>query len=228
MHVECAMSMDAGRNGIYRLTWLLLTLVLLGLSRPVRADQGPVEVLQSMTDTLVEIVKKDPQVVNDPARLRVIANEVVLPRVDFNTLSRWVLGKYWRSATEQQRAAFIDEFREMLLGSYLRSVSAYEDNAIVFMPLRGSRKEKLAVVNAVVEQPDGPEVNVAFRMHKGADGWLIYDVAVEGISLVATHRTTFSREIRNSGMDSLIARLHTQNEKNALLDETATTGVAAE
>lgn len=197
--------------------WLFTAGVMLFVAAPAVANpaQGPVEVLQSMTDTLIEIAREDPDVVNDIPRLREVAYDVVLTRVDFEGLSRWVLGKYWRTATAQQRAAFITEFREMLLGTYLRSVSTYEDNGVRFLPLRNSRHEDRAIVNAEVDQPNGPTVHVAFRMRLVGEQWLIYDVAVEGISLVATHRTSFSREIRSSGMDSLIARLRVQNIKNS-------------
>lgn len=195
--------------------WLLFTCLMLGLSRQVMAEQGPVEVLQTMTDTLVEIAREDPAVVNDMARLRDIANEVVLPRIDFIALSRWVLGKYWRTATPQQRADFIVEFREMMLGSYLRSVSNYKENGVRYLPLRGEQKSGRVIVHAEIEQPEGPIVHVIFRMRMVDSEWLIYDVAVEGISLVATHRATFSREIHNKGMDSLIAQLHAKNTSRA-------------
>ena len=194
-----------------RAGWLLLALLLLGFSRTALAEQGPVEVLQTMTDTLLDIVRQDPDVIHDEGRLRVIANEVVFSRVDFDTLSRWVLGKYWRTASPQQRAAFIAEFREMILRSYLRSVSAYRDNGVRFLPLRGDQKNGLAVVNAEIDQLDGPVAHVTFRMRRVTNEWLIYDVAVEGISLVATHRSSFSQQIRSDGMDSLIARLHARN-----------------
>ena len=208
--------------------WLLLACLLLGLSHPAIAGQGPVEVLQTMTDTLVDIAREDPDVIHDMARLRDIANEVVLTRIDFNALSRWVLGKYWRTATPQQRAAFIVEFREMMLGSYLRSVSTYKDNGVRFLPVRGEQKNGRVIVHAEVDQSDGPVVHVTFRMRMVENEWLIYDVAVEGISLVATHRTSFSREIHNSGIDSLIARLHAKNVHNAALESSAAVVVPAE
>ena len=195
---------------------LFIAGVLLFFTTPAVATpaQGPLEVLQSMTDTLVEIAREDPEVVHDIPRLREIAYDVVLTNVDFEGLSRWVLGKYWRAATPQQREAFMTEFREMLLGSYLRSVSSYEENAVRFMPLRDNPHKDRVIVNAEVDRPNGPTVDVAFRMRQVGEQWLIYDVAVEGISLVATHRTSFSREIRSSGMDSLIARLRVQNIRN--------------
>ncbi|MEN8205884.1 MAG: ABC transporter substrate-binding protein [Pseudomonadota bacterium] len=191
--------------------WLLLASLLLSLSRPGMAGQGPVEVLQTMTDTLINIVEQDPGVVHDMARLRAIAHEVVLSRVDFDAMSRWVLGKYWRTATPPQRAAFIVEFREMLLGTYLRSVSSHRGQGARYLPLRGDLQKGRTIVHVEVDQPDGPVVHVMFRMRRAGDTWLIYDVAVEGISLVATHRAGFSREIHKSGMDSLIARLHAKN-----------------
>lgn len=209
--------MEAGISHILKAAGgLLLAVQLLFVSAHASTTPppGPVEVLQDMTDTLVEIAREDPDVIYDIPRLRQIANDVVLEVIDFEGLSRWVLGKYWRTASPQQREAFILEFREMMLGTYLRQVSTYEENAIRFMPLRDSENKSRVIVNAVVEQPNGPPVKVSFRMRLVGQDWKIYDVAVEGISLVATHRTSFSREIRNNGMDSLIARLHEQNQEN--------------
>jgi phospholipid transport system substrate-binding protein len=216
------MSFEANNYSVKcRTGGLLLAVLLLGLSRPAIAEQGPVEVLQTMTDTLLDIVRQDPDVIHDEGRLRVIANEVIFSRVDFDTLSRWVLGKYWRTASPQQRTAFIAEFREMILRSYLRSVSAYRDNGVRFLQPRSDREKGLAVVNAEIDQPDGPVAHVTFRMRRVTEEWKIYDVAVEGISLVATHRTSFSQQIRSDGMDSLIARMRARNTDNASR-ETAT------
>ena len=201
------------RRGKY-LQWLLCVLGL-ALGKPVLAEMGPVETLATMTATLEEIVKQDPGVIHDPQRLRTIAHEVVLPNVDIRTLSQWVLGKNWRTATPQQRDAFVLEFQELLLNTYLRQVKTYQGEVARFLPLRGEQQAGLAIVNAEIEQPNGPMVHVIFRMREAEQGWLIYDVSVEGISLVATHRSSFSREVRHSGLDNLIARLHDMNERNA-------------
>ena len=197
------------------LQWLLCMFLGMALGKPVLAEMGPVETLATMTATLEEIVNQDPAVIHDPQRLRTIAHEVVLPNVDIRTLSRWVLGKNWRIATPEQRDAFVLEFQELLLNTYLRQVKTYQGEVARFLPLRGEQKAGQAVVNAEIEQPNGPMVHVIFRMHKAQQGWLIYDVSVEGISLVATHRSSFSREVRDGGLDNLIARLHDMNERNA-------------
>jgi len=223
------MEADQQKSGYLQLMTLLLATLLCVVSQ-VNAEphQSPVDVLQSMTDTLIEIVREDPDVVNNLPRLRQIASDVVLTNVDFEALSRWVLGKHWRRATPQQRAGFIMEFREVLLGTYLRSVSSYQDNSVRFAPARGKKRKGLAIVNAEVDQPNGPVIHVAFRMRSVNGQWLIYDIVVEGISLVATHRTSFSREIRNRGMDSLIARLHAKNIENSEQEKMAANTKAAQ
>ena len=206
------------RAGLFRsgatLPGLLFWCLMLIISRTAVAAQGPVEVLQSMNNILEEIVKQDPDIIYDQRRLRVIAHDVVLPHVDMRVMSRWVLGKNWRKATPKQRDAFVDEFQELLLGSYLRQVKTYEGEVARFLPLRAEPKKGRAVVNVEIDQLNGPVVHVIFRMHQVKTEWLIYDVSVEGISLVATHRSSFNSEIRNSGLDKLITRLQKMNESN--------------
>jgi phospholipid transport system substrate-binding protein len=126
-------------------------------------------------------------------------------------LSRWVLGKHWRKATPAQREAFMTQFREMLLVTYLRNVTSYRETAVRFLPLRAAPQDDRVVVQAEVEPQGMPVVNVMFRMHRVDGQWLIYDVAVEGVSLVATHRSGFSQEISRNGLDGLIARLAEMN-----------------
>jgi phospholipid transport system substrate-binding protein len=191
--------------------WTLLA----GISMTVFAEPGPVEMLQATTEQVLALVRQDPDVLEDPLRLRVIANEIVLPHVDFPALSRWVLGKHWRQATPQQRAAFIDAFRELLLGTYLRSVSRYRDNAISFRPLAEAPATDRVAINAEITQPGAPVVHAVFKLHRPAGKWLIYDVAVEGVSLVATHRSSFYREISRSGLDGLIDRMQAHNADTA-------------
>ena len=196
------------------LQWLLCGCLMLLISRTAMAEQGPVEMLQLMTTTLESVVKNDPDIIYDESRLRTIAQEVVLPHVDIRTMSRWVLGKNWRMASPEQRENFVAEFRDLLLTTYLRQVKTYNGETARFLPLRGEQKKGQAVVNAEILQPNGPVIHAMFRLHQPQGEWMIFDVIVEGISLVATHRSGFNTEIRNSGIDELIVRLHKLNERN--------------
>jgi phospholipid transport system substrate-binding protein len=198
------------------LHWLLALSVLTGLSVSAAAGEaGPVEMLQDLTEQLIEISNSRPEILDNPAELRIVAVEVVLPHIDFVRFSRRVLGKNWRKATAAQQAAFVREFRELLLGTYVRSMGAYKGNTVQFLPLRKNQQGNRVEVNALVKQKNGPDVHITFRLYRAADEWLIYDFLVEGISLVATHRSTFNQEIHNHGIDSVIEQLRLKNESNA-------------
>jgi len=202
---------------IYLRLWLiLLPLFGLALCAPVLAEEGPVEVLRGMSDHVLEIIKADPSVLDDKARLRAIADQVVIPNVDFIALSQSVLGISWRKATPEQREIFEREFRALLINSYLASISRadYQGQSIRYLPLRNPPSGDRAEVDAEIEQPNGPLIHAQFRMYRrdGA-GWKVYDVVVEGVSLVITQRSSFSSIIRDKGMSGLIALLEERNNK---------------
>jgi len=183
------------------------------------AQPNPMEVLKGMSDQVLAIVEKDPDILNDKARMRKVADSVVVPHVDFVVFSKWVLGKYWRRATPEQKQIFIDEFRELMINSYLASITRddYKNQTIHYKPVRKTHDVRKVTVEAEVEQPHGPLVEVQFRMYLNKTGWMVYDVVVEGVSLVATHRSSFSSIIRDKGIDGLIAMLEAQNsEKNSV------------
>ncbi len=226
-----------------RLRWLIgivALAVLLLTGKTACAEPGPQVVLQEMSDRVLEVIREDPAILDDQARLRILADELVVPNVDFLALSQWVLGRHWRSATPEQRQVFAVEFRELLIRTYLSSVtrSGYQEQIIRYLPLRETQDMRKVTVDAHVEQPQGPLVHVQFRMLNRDDVWKIYDVVIEGVSLVATHRSSFSNIIRERGLDGLIASLEQRNtdvageavagEGEAKSGETEDTGTVAE
>lgn len=176
---------------------------------------GPADMLQGMTDRVLEEIRANPALLEDDDRARELAEQLILPNIDFHVAAQWVLGKHWRSASASQRAAFVREFRAMLVNTYLRSLSRYRDNTIRILDARPGQPDGRAVVDAEVVQANGPLVKVLFRLHRKENDWLIYDIVVEGISMVATHRSGFSSEIREKGLDSLIAHLVVLNAGEA-------------
>ena len=183
---------------------------------------GPAEMLTTMTDSVSASIQSNPDPKVDPQRMGKIAERYIVPKIDFHTASRWVLGKYWRSASYQQRAAFVREFRELLVDTYLRSLSNYQDNKIRILSARPDQPNGRAVVDAVVDQPAGAPLKVVFRLHRKEGNWMIYDIVIEGVSLVATHRSGFANEIRRQGLDSLIAHLVLLNNSAATAAGVAT------
>ncbi len=207
----------------YRLwhSFLLFCVLSMAVSLPVQAYPGPEAMLQNMTDHVLAEIRKDPGMLEDIAKVRVLVNRHVLPHIDFTAVAQWALGKHWRDADAEQRARFVDAFRGVLLNTYLRTVSSYHENKIRFLSGGRAQRPDRAVVDAEVEQPGGPPVHLNFRLHNPGEGWLIYDISVEGISLVASHRSGFYREIREQGLDGLITRLEKMNESGAAAEEVA-------
>jgi phospholipid transport system substrate-binding protein len=206
-----------------RLWFILLPLFGLAPCAPVLAEEGPVEVLRGMSDHVLEIIQQDPSILDDKVRLRAIADQVVIPNIDFIALSQSVLGVTWRQATPEQREVFEREFRSLLMNTYLTSISRadYHGQSIKYLPLRNPPSGDRAEVDAEIEQPNGPLIHATFRMYRrdGA-GWKVYDVVVEGVSLVITQRSSFSSIIRDKGLGGLIAMLEERNNKR--IDSAAT------
>lgn len=190
---------------------------------PVYAQPTPIEVLQGMSDRIIAIVDADPDILNDKVRMREMADEIVVPNVDFLMFSKWVLGKNWRKANPEQREIFIEEFTELMISSYISSITRddYQKQRIYYKPVRKSKNPNRVVVEADVEPVNGPIVDVMFRMHLADTGWMVYDVVVEGVSLVATHRSSFSSIVRDKGIDGLITML--ENRNKAKTSRSATT-----
>jgi phospholipid transport system substrate-binding protein len=209
---------DMFRDRLRPLIGIALLAALLVAGKTVYAEPGPLVVLQDMTDRVMEVIRQDPAILDAPARLRELADELVVPNVDFLTLSQWVLGKHWRNATPGQRQVFADQFRELLIRTYLASVTRadYQDQTIRYLPLRETQDPRRVEVEAHIEQPQGPLVHVQFRMLQRNNRWKVYDVVIEGVSLVTTHRSSFSNIIREQGLDGLIATLEQRNQDVAV------------
>jgi len=197
----------------FSITLLLWLLTVCGA--PVLADPGPHVLLHEMTDSVLAEIRKDPARLEDVDFVRALADRFIMPHVDFRAAAQWALGKYWRTASAQQRERFVAQFRQLLLNTYLRSISNYREQEIRINPAHGQLERGRAQVDTEIERPGGPPVHVNFRLHRPGSDWLIYDISVEGVSLVATHRSSFAKEIDNSGLDSLIDRLASLNADKA-------------
>jgi phospholipid transport system substrate-binding protein len=129
-------------------------------------------------------------------------------------MSSWVLGKYWRTATPAQRDRFTQEFRTLLVRTYAKSLSEYTDNKITYLPMRGSPQQSEVKVRTEVEQPGGFPIPIDYDLYRKGDDWKVYDVTIDGVSLVTNYRTTFANQIREDGLDKLIATLADRNQQD--------------
>jgi phospholipid transport system substrate-binding protein len=153
----------------------------------------------------------------NPLRLHTLVDELIFPHFDFVRISQWVLGKHWQKASPEQKARFIEEFRKLLIRTYALALLEYADRTIKYLPVRAEPNSKTVTVKTEVEQAGGAPIPISYRLRMKDDGWKVYDVSVDGVSLVSTYRSTFASEIRQGGLDALIKNLankNTEKKKN--------------
>ena len=190
---------------------LLLTLLL---NTAVAMSQGldPEILVRETSDRMLSMLKEQRGVIQaEPGRLYGLVYEIVLPHFDFERMSRWVLGKHWRQATPEQQQAFVEQFRNLLVRTYGTALLEYTDQKVQYLPVRKSADSKEVTVRTEVIKPGGVAIPINYSMYLREDGWKVYDVVIDGVSLVSNYRTNFATEIRNAGVDGLIRRLADRN-----------------
>lgn len=197
---------------------LLLLLLTWLLSPPTLAEplQEPQLVIQSISDQLRQVMDRDQnRFETDPSYVFRLANDILVPNIDFDRVSSLALGKYWRKASQAQRSAFAAEFKKLLVRTYSTAFYEFMNWDIRYSPLRLSPTMDDASVSTKVLRPDAPPVTVIYRMHRRSGHWMAYDVKIEGVSLVTNYRSRFSREVRQGGMDGLVDLLTRLNNQRS-------------
>ena len=200
--------------------WLLMLASALLIS-PLQAEPAPPDtVLQTASREMITAINANHEKIKtDPTVLNGLVEDILMPHIDFIAASQWVLGKHWRRASKEQKLEFIRQFRTLLLRFYSTALSEYlstntvSEDMFVFLPLRGDTTNNMVTVNSEIHAPSGSIIPVKYSMHLTKKGWKVYDVSIEGVSMVTTYRTSFAAEIKQKGLDGLIASLSERNDK---------------
>jgi phospholipid transport system substrate-binding protein len=172
----------------------------------------PQQVIQGISDQLQNKLR-DKTFSQDFARVTRFVNDVIEPHTDFNRISVLVLGKHWKSATAGERERFKVEFRNLLVRTYSRAFVEYTDWTIRYLPLNVPRNADKLIVKTEVLQPGLNPVDVNYRMFLNQGKWKVYDIMIEGVSLVTNYRSSFSEEIQRKG--SLSALIDSLSKRNS-------------
>jgi len=168
-------------------------------------------VREGVNEVLAEI-KKNP----DPKALQAFAEQRLLSQFDFTAMTRLATGRAWRQATDAQKKALENAFRTLLVRTYTTALSQVTGNYSVEVKPAGTGAGNTdAVVKTLVKGSDRPPVPIDFRLSRAGDGWKVYDVVVENLSLVTNYRSSFQSEISRSGIDGLIKVIEEKNAKAA-------------
>jgi len=177
------------------------------------AALGPEDLVRKTAEDVLFAIKADQEIQKgNKEKIYKLAEEKILPNFDFERVARLVLGRAWRSASEEQKKGFIIEFRTLLLKTYAVALSKYKDQKIKFKPTRISEENTIVVVKSEITQSGAQPIRVNYALSKDTGKWLVFDIVIEGVSLVTNYRSQFSSEIKRNGMDTLIKKLSKKNK----------------
>jgi phospholipid transport system substrate-binding protein len=202
--------------------WVVLAMFAashVGLARTAHAtaSDDAVAVVERTVAELFEAMRAEREAIAaDASRVQPLVREIVLPRVDLDTVSQLVLGKHWRTATTEEKAAFQKEFRTLLVRTYSDALSQAVDAEVEITNGANSQDGTQTLVRSRVKRGDAPVVALAYRLAQGTDGgWRVIDITIEGVSLVTTWRSEFSSMIGKHGVSGLISHIAKRNTNTA-------------
>jgi phospholipid transport system substrate-binding protein len=177
------------------------------------AQETPDALVKRTTDEVVAIIKADKDMQSgNTSKVVQLAEQKVLPHFDFTRMARLAVGRNWAQASDAQKEAIIKEFRTLLVRTYSTSLSQYRNQTIEVKPTKIAPADKEAVVKTAVIQQGGPPIPIDYAMEKTDTGeWKVYDVVIDGASLVTTYRGTFNDQIQKGGIDGLVKTLQERN-----------------
>jgi len=184
------------------------------------AEDHPAQQLVTKTtaDLLLAFQSEKAAIEADSAVLRKIVSDKILPYFDFVRMSKLALGKHWRRATVPQRKAFTIQFRELLLNTYAKALYRFADAEVSYKPVRFEEGDRYVDVASEVDTGDG-SVAVTYRLYEKNDSWKVFNITIEGVSLITNYRSTFSTFARKKGIDALVADLERRNKRAAASDD---------
>jgi phospholipid transport system substrate-binding protein len=194
--------------------WILTAVLALpAFAQP----EGPGKLVERVSlDTLKTLQAADAP--KGKKEVMALVQEKVLPHFDFARMTALATGLGWRSATPAQQGLLIDQFRTLLVRTYSTALTSYSNQSLVFQPERLSPDGAKAVVRSLLKQPGAPDLTIDYKMATTPGGWKIYDVAIDGVSLVTTYRDSFAEEVRTGGIEGLVKMLTDKNTQLATQD----------
>jgi len=203
--------------------YLLAFLIALAGVAQAADEQGPEALVKQVTAEVLDAVKSDKQLASgDREKVLKLAEEKVMPHIDFEETTRLAVGRSWPQASAEQKKRLVTEFRRMLVRVYSNAIQPYQGQTVQVSPVRMKPGDTEATVhNTFKRAGGGAPVGFDYSMHKTEQGWKIYDIVVEGVSLVLTYRSEFDNVVKQQGIDGLIKALASKNTPAAAVGGSA-------
>jgi phospholipid transport system substrate-binding protein len=199
------------------LRFLLLPAAVLAANVQAQApapDSAPDALVRDMSNSVLETIKADKSfTAGDVGKVQKLVDEKILPYVDFQKMTQLAVGRGWRQANAEQRAALTREFRTLLVRTYSGALAQVKDHQVQMRPFRAQPNETDVLVRTSIVASRGDPIQLDYRLEKSNAGWKIYDVNILGVWLVENYKSQFASEINANGIDGLIKSLTDRNRQ---------------
>lgn len=180
------------------------------------AAQDPVAQLSQTADQMISALKANKSSMKaNPAVAENLARQILLPQVNVELMAKLALGRNaWNSATPQQRTDFTKAFTTLMIRTYAAAFSSYTNEVVKFYPLRsGDMEDGRVQIKSEILQTGGPAIPVNYRLLQQNGVWKVYDINVDGVSLIQSFQSQFASQLAEGGMDQLLAALNQHNKE---------------
>lgn len=166
-------------------------------------------IIKTVEEISAFITENKTMLENDEEYLRTKVDELVIPKLNISLMSKIVLGRdNWTSSNDYQKREFQKAFRSLMVRTYMKSLTTFDGEKMKFMPFKAGKRPDIARVNSIYLLSEG-ELPVSYRLKfVESDGWKVFDIIIDGISLLKNYRTDFQEHIQNNGINSLITELN--------------------
>jgi phospholipid transport system substrate-binding protein len=191
----------------------ILILALFNLTTWVSAEElTPEQIVEQTSAKLLKVINEQSEKIkSDEGYVNQVINDLILPVIDLQSMGKLILGKHWKTASDEQREQFIQQFKSMLVRTYAKSVADYGNAKVTVFPPQGEQGGKRHRVKTNLDIGSSTPLQVDYVFRRQDDSWKVFDLVVDGLSLIKNFRTSFSQEISETSLDALIARLASTN-----------------
>jgi phospholipid transport system substrate-binding protein len=195
----------------------ILFVTCMGLSQWLLAAQSPLPMLESASNQIISVLKANKSSLKSNPNIIYNAVEAhFLPNVDVAGMSRSVLGRdAWNKASASERTQFSQAFTKLVIRTYASPLAQYTDETVKFMPLRGSLEGRFVRVNSIIMRSQGQNIPLSYSLVSKNGQWKVYDMSVEGVSLLQSFRSQFAQVLQNSNISEVIKQMQHKQAKKA-------------
>jgi len=194
-----------------RLPWIFFAVVMLGASSVAGAGEATNLIKQTSERMLAALELKRSQIDANPAIIYSLVDQILVPHFDFERITRAAVGKSWKQASSKQKGDLTEEFQQVLVRTYATSLLKYNGEEIRYLPEKSGSRDGTVTVSTQVRQGGSARIPIDYSLYRNGSKWLVYDVKIDGVSLVSNYRSSFAAQVRSGGIDGLIKSLKQKN-----------------